>query len=116
MEELIYRDRRGTNSNKWNHLTGRFTREGLLGLWVADMDFAAPACVREALRRKVDFGVFGYDTAPDSYYEAFIRWEKTYHGYAVQRDWLRYSPGGVAAFNWFVPVRRHRQRLPADLQ
>ena len=89
MEELIYRDRRGTNSNKWNHLTGRFTREGLLGLWVADMDFAAPACVREALRRKVDFGVFGYDTAPDSYYEAFIRWEKTYHGYAVQRDWLR---------------------------
>lgn len=104
MEELIYRDRRGTNSNKWNHLTGRFTREGLLGLWVADMDFAAPACVREALRRKVDFGVFGYDTAPDSYYEAFIRWEKTYHGYAVQRDWLRYSPGVVAAFNWFVQL------------
>lgn len=104
MEELIYRDRRGTNSNKWNHLTGRFTREGLLGLWVADMDFAAPACVREALRRKVDFGVFGYDTAPYSYYEAFIRWEKTYHGYAVQRDWLRYSPGVVAAFNWFVQL------------
>ena len=39
MEELIYRDRRGTNSNKWNHLTGRFTREGLLGLWVADMEW-----------------------------------------------------------------------------
>ena len=61
MEELIYRDRRGSNSSKWNHLTGRFTREDLLGLWVADMDFAAPACVREALARQVEFGVFGYD-------------------------------------------------------
>lgn len=71
MEELIYRDRRGTNASKWNRLSPRFTREDLLGLWVADMDFAAPACVREALHKQVDFGVFGYDVTPDAYYEAF---------------------------------------------
>lgn len=104
MEELIYRDRRGTNASKWNHLSPRFTREDLMGLWVADMDFAAPACVREALRRQVDFGVFGYDVTPESYYEAFLHWEKTYHGYEPERAWLRYSPGVVAGFNWLIQL------------
>ena len=104
MDELIYRDRRGTNASKWNRLSPRFTREDLLGLWVADMDFAAPACVREALHKQVDFGVFGYDVTPDAYYEAFLHWEKTYHGYEPQRAWLRYSPGVVAGFNWLIQL------------
>ena len=104
MEELIYRDRRGTNASKWNRLSPRFTREDLLGLWAADMDFAAPACVREALHKQVDFGVFGYDVTPDAYYEAFLHWEKTYHGYEPQRAWLRYSPGVVAGFNWLIQL------------
>lgn len=104
MEELIYRDRRGTNASKWNRLSPRFTREDLLGLWVADMDFAAPACVREALHKQVDFGVFGYDVTPDAYYEVFLHWEKTYHGYEPQRAWLRYSPGVVAGFNWLIQL------------
>lgn len=104
MEELIYRDRRGTNASKWNRLSPRFTREDLLGLWVADMDFAAPACVREALHKQVDFGVFGYDATPEAYYEAFLHWEKTYHGYEPKRAWLRYSPGVVAGFNWLIQL------------
>lgn len=104
MEELIYRDRRGTNCSKWNGLGKKFSRDDLMGLWVADMDFAAPQCVRDALREKVEFGVFGYDNVPESYYQAFIHWEKTYHGYEVRREWLRYSPGVVAAFNWFVQL------------
>ena len=104
MEEWIYRDRRGANASTWNRLSPRFTREDLLGLWVADMDFAAPACVREALHKQVDFGVFGYDVTPDAYYEAFLHWEKTYHGYEPQRAWLRYSPGVVAGFNWLIQL------------
>ncbi|MCD8370156.1 MAG: PatB family C-S lyase, partial [Clostridiales bacterium] len=104
MEELIYRDRRGTRCSKWNELGRKFSRDDLMGLWVADMDFATAACVREALRRQVDFGVFGYDIPSEGYYRAFMNWEKTSHGYEVQREWLRYSPGVVAAFNWFVQL------------
>ena len=104
MEELIYRDRRGTDCSKWNGLGKKFTRDDLMGLWVADMDFAAAQCVRDTLREKVEFGVFGYDVVPESYYQAFINWEKTYHSYEVKRRWLRYSPGVVAAFNWFVQM------------
>ena len=102
-EQLIYRDRRGTNSMKWNNLKRiGFSRDDLLGLWVADMDFAAPECVRKAMMEAADYGVFGYDAAPQAYYDGFMNWEKTYHGYEVQREWLRFAPGVVTGFYWLI--------------
>ena len=102
-EQLLFRDRRGTNAMKWNHLDRiGFKGQDLLGLWVADMDFAAPDCVRQALMRAGEFGVFGYDAVPAGYHDAFINWEREYHGYEVQREWLRFSPGVVTGFYWFV--------------
>ena len=102
-EQLIVRDRRGTNAMKWNHLTRvGFKRDDLLGLWVADMDFAAPECVRQALVRAGEFGVFGYDAVPAGYNEAFINWERTYHGYEVKPEWIRFSPGVVTGFYWAI--------------
>jgi cystathionine beta-lyase len=49
-------DRRGSDSLKWNKYAGR----DILPLWVADMDFAAPPAVLDALRLRIDHGVFGY--------------------------------------------------------
>ena len=102
-EQLLFRDRRGTNAMKWNHMN-QFSAKGgdLLGLWVADMDFAAPECVRQAIVRAGEFGIFGYDAVPAGYSEAFIRWEKTYHGYEVKPEWIRFSPGEVTGCDWFV--------------
>lgn len=82
----------------------RFGEEELLALWIADMDFEAPACVKEALKKYVEFGVFGYYIAPQGYYDAFIRWEKAYHGYQVEQEWMRFSPGVVPAFNWLIHI------------
>ena len=104
MEKLIYRDRRGTQAKKWNQLSATFSRNDLVGLWVADMDFACAGCVREALIEKADFGALGYELTPDSYYDAFIRWERERHGYEVKREWLRYSPGVVAGLNWLISL------------
>ena len=102
-EQLIYRDRRGTNAMKWNHLDRvGFKGKDLLGLWVADMDFAAPECVRQAIVKAGEFGIFGYDAVSADYSEAFIRWEKTYHGYDVKPEWIRFSPGVVTGFYWFI--------------
>ena len=102
-EQLIYRDRRNTNGLKWNGMKRLgFSRDDLLPLWVADMDFAAPECVRRALVQAADFGVFGYDFIPDEYYDSFIRWERERHGFEPRREWIRYSPGVVASFNWLI--------------
>ena len=53
-------ERRHSNSVKWDTVATRYGRDDLLPLWVADMDFPSPACINEALRKAVDFGVFGY--------------------------------------------------------
>lgn len=102
MSYVSYVDRRGTNCSKWDSQTDMFGEEGLHAMWVADMDFQVPDCVRDALKHYVEHGVFGYYRIPDSYYESFINWEKKYHGYGVKRDWIRFSPGVVSGFNWIL--------------
>ena len=104
MENLVYVDRRGTNSVKWDGMTNMFGEEGLHAMWVADMDFQVPACVKEALHKYVEEGVYGYFNVPDSYYQSFINWEEKRHGMKVEKDWLRFSPGVVSAFNWIVQM------------
>ena len=104
MSQVIYKDRLGTDCNKWDGCEEKFGDEHLLPLWVADMDFEAPSCVKQALKEYVDFGVFGYYQIPNRYYEVFINWEKTYHDYDVKKEWIRFAPGVVPAFNWLIHI------------
>lgn len=104
MEQLIYRERKHTNSTKWDSCKEKFGKEDLLAMWVADMDFEAPSCVKKALGEYVDFGVFGYYQPEQGYQEAFLRWEKKYHGYEVKQEWMRFAPGVVPAVNWLLHI------------
>ncbi|MBC2596251.1 putative C-S lyase [Ruficoccus amylovorans] len=88
-------DRTGTGSLKWGKYTGR----DVLPLWVADMDFASPQPVLEALRRRVEHGIFGYTLAPESTQEAVLAYLKRVHGYEAKREWLVWLPGLVPALN-----------------
>lgn len=101
---LEYVDRRGTGSEKWDGQEKTFGENGLLGMWVADMDFKTAPCVRQALARLVDEGVFGYNIPPEGYYTAFADWQWERHGYAVDRKWLRFTPGVVTGLNLLVQM------------
>lgn len=103
-EPILYVDRKGTHCEKWDGLGERFGREDLLALWVADMDFRVPQCVLEAEKDYLDTGVFGYYHPSEGYYQAFMDWEQEHHGYSVQREWLRFSPGVVPAINWLIQI------------
>lgn len=103
-EPILYVDRKGTHCEKWDGLGDRFGREDLLALWVADMDFRVPQCVLEAEKDYLDTGVFGYYHPSEGYYQAFMDWEQERHGYSVQREWLRFSPGVVPAINWLIQI------------
>lgn len=94
--------RKGTNSLKWDALDVRFGDPDLTPAWVADMEFKAPQEVLDAIKKRVDHGVFGYSYVWDSYYEAFINWEKERYGYEVKPAWMRFSTGIVTALYWFV--------------
>jgi len=102
MTLVKYKERKNTNCIKWDGLEGMYSKSDLLAMWVADMDFQVPECVQNALHEYVAQGTFGYHKVPDGYYEAFIDWEKKHHKYDVKKEWIRFSPGVVAAFNWIV--------------
>lgn len=90
-------DRRGSHSMKWDMMADRYGVDPATGLamWVADMDFAAPAHVTAALRRAVDHGVFGYFGDDDAYLRAICWWMATRHGWQVAPDQIFTTHGLV---------------------
>ncbi|MGM9619719.1 MAG: aminotransferase class I/II-fold pyridoxal phosphate-dependent enzyme [Oscillospiraceae bacterium] len=101
-EQAIFVDRHNTSCVKWDMLEQSFGSRDLLGMWIADMDFRVPDCVQEALRRYMETGVYGYSYLGAGFLRAFIDWERGRHRFSVQQDWLRFSPGVVAALSWSV--------------
>lgn len=93
-------NRRGTGCYKWDN-----TADGVLPLWVADMDFPAAPCIMDALRKRLEHGVFGYEKVPDSYYEAVINWFARRHGWTMQRDWIIYTSGVVPAISAVIKAK-----------
>lgn len=85
-------ERRGTDSEKWQRWAGR----DVLPLWVADMDFAAPPPVVEALRQRVEHGVFGYALPDATLGRAVIAALARSCGWRVEPDWLVWLPGLVS--------------------
>lgn len=71
-------------------------------LWVADMDFAAPAAVTEALTARACHPIYGYTLFPDSLYESLINWLKMHHGWEVQREWIILCPGVVPSLGMAI--------------
>ena len=68
-------------------------------MWVADMDFKTAPCIIEALKKRVEHGVFGYNFVPDSYYDAVINWFDRRHQWKIQREDILYTSGVVPAIS-----------------
>ena len=60
-DEII--DRNGTDSVKWDAVQGRWGRNDLIPMWVADMDFRTAQFVIEAIKKRLDHEVLGYTFA-----------------------------------------------------
>ena len=95
LQEITLIDRTGTNSTKWDDLRASFGEDGLLPVWVADMDFKTPLCVRQALHEAVDQGAFGYYKIPETYHQSILTWEETRHDAHWKESWLRTTSGVV---------------------
>jgi len=91
-------DRRGSGSYKWDSDPD----PEVIPLWVADMDFKTAPCVIEALRRRVEHGVFGYTHVGDDYYRALTRWFSERHGYVFTPESVIYTSGVVPAISAII--------------
>ncbi|MDR3271721.1 MAG: pyridoxal phosphate-dependent aminotransferase [Peptococcaceae bacterium] len=90
-------NRKNTNSLKFDFAAERGKPEGLLPMWVADMDFPAPPEVLDDLRQAVAHGIFGYTEAKDPYDQAVIQWFATRYGFTFARQDIIKTPGVVFA-------------------
>ena len=89
--------RRGTHCVKWDEAP-----EGVLPMWVADMDFETAPCVKEAVIRRAQHGVYAYNYIPGSFYEAITWWNSHRHGWAPRSEWMIYTSGVVPAFSAII--------------
>lgn len=92
--------RQGTNCVKWDEPSSSVSHpSSLIPLWVADMDFEAAPAIREALKKRVEHGVFGYTIVSDSYYDSIINWYQRRHQWHIEREWIQYTTGVVPAIS-----------------
>lgn len=89
-------NRRGTDSVKWD------VKENELPMWVADMDFRLAPEIGNAIKKRFEHGVFGYSVIPDEWYEAYINWWKTRHGFKMKKEGLVFCTGVVPAISSIV--------------
>ena len=91
-------DRHATGSYKWDSSGDR----EVIPLWVADMDFRTAPAIIEALRKRVDHGVFGYVKVPDEYYEVLTGWNMRRHGGSIDPEMVIYTSGVVPAVSAII--------------
>jgi cystathionine beta-lyase len=99
-DEII--PRAGTGSLKYDFGPERLGREDLLPMWVADMDFAVPDCVREALLRTVDHRIYGYTETKADYARSVTGWFERRSGYTFPAESLVKTPGVVFAIGMAI--------------
>ena len=99
--------RRGSNCIKWDEAED----PDIIPMWVADMDFHVYPGITEALRKRVEHGVFGYSLVPQTYYDAVIRWFRDRHGACGwKREHFITTIGVVPAISAII----HALTLPGD--
>ncbi len=91
--------RQNTNSLKWDYTEKMLGGKDLLPLWVADMDFASPPCVTEALQRKISHGIYGYNFTPPAFFSSFIQWQKTRKNIDIKENEIIPITGAVTALS-----------------
>ena len=97
-------NRFNTTSLKWD------IKKNELPMWVADMDFAVCDEIVNAMKKRMECEVFGYNIIPDEWYDAYINWWKNRHSFEIKKEWLLFSTGVVPSISSIV----RRMTRPAE--
>jgi len=91
-------ERRGTHASKWDNIArlSGITAADAIAMWVADMDFAAPPGVSEALAAETQRAVHGYYADTGSWAGALADWMRRRHGLELDPAWVSATPGIVS--------------------
>ncbi|HUW07928.1 MAG TPA: PatB family C-S lyase [Williamwhitmania sp.] len=96
-DELIPRE--NTACVKYDLREKTFGNSAVTPLWVADMDFATPIFIREAIAERLTHPIFGYTFLSEEAKNAVVGWVKRQHGWDIKPEWITLCPGIVPAIN-----------------
>lgn len=99
-DEII--DRKHSNCVKYDGYQDIYGTDGLIPLWVADMDFKTPDFVFDAIRGRLNHPVLGYFVHSDGFYRSIIQWMERRHQWKIEKDWIYFAPGIVPGLAFLV--------------
>lgn len=85
-----------------------FGRDDLLPFWVADMEFQTASEIQSRLLKRVENGIFGYETRPDTLYNAIINWYIRRHHWVIRKTDLCFSHGVMNAIT--ILIKQHTKK------
>jgi cysteine-S-conjugate beta-lyase len=92
-------NRTASNAEKYQLRQQIFGTEDLLPMWVADMDIQTAPFITEALQQRATHPIYGYETLPESAYQAQIDWMQRRHQLNILRKAMLFSPSVVTTIN-----------------
>jgi len=112
-DEIV--DRRNTHCIKYDFAKERGKPEGLIPLWVADMDFRTAPCVTQALVKSAEHSIFGYTDVKreGAYFNAINKWFSERFNFEVKPEWVIKTPGVVFAI--YAAIRAYTETDDAVL-
>ena len=95
-------DRSNNHSAKWEEMGNKFVSNDLWPMWIADMDLKTAPVIIDAMREKLEQGIFGYVYRPASYYQSAADWIERRFDYKIDPKTLINSPGVVPILSILV--------------
>lgn len=95
-------DRSNNHSAKWEEMGNKFISNNLWPMWIADMDLKTAPVIIDAMREKLEQGIFGYVYRPASYYQSAADWIERRFDYKIDPKTLINSPGVVPTLSILV--------------
>ncbi|WP_418185940.1 MalY/PatB family protein [Aliarcobacter vitoriensis] len=90
-------ERKNTNCYKWDT-----TKDGVIPMWVADMDFEVANKIIENIIKKANHGIFGYTMIPDDYYKAEINWWKKRYNFDIKKEYILPTTGVIPSLSSII--------------
>ena len=89
-------DRKNTNAIKWQG------NDNLHAMWVADMEFACAKPIYDAIQKRLEHGVFGYDIVPDDYYQSVVNWWQKRYQTTLKKEGIVFAQGVIPALSSLI--------------
>lgn len=90
-------DRSNNFAAKYDEAAKKFGKEGLIPMWIADMDLKTAQPIMDAIDARNKQGMFGYTSRPDSYFQSVCQWQKEHNGYEFDTSLAAFALGVIPA-------------------